>query len=171
MLSEENSIDLSVEGNFIEGRHSIILNNGEQKHAIEIPALCPVSGTGTVAVQRAVCNQKNIDLWVKLLAENIKFTANLFYCKSIVVNIQDTNIYKNHMFSSGRPKFDKPYTYYIHPYMDKKCSEEEIREIISCQTNAPIEKIILKTGIWNGAHYFNFKQFNVEYIQPEDDIF
>ena len=99
MLSEENSIDLSVEGNFIEGRHSIILNNGEQN------------------------------------------------------------------------KFDKPYTYYIHPYMDKKCSEEEIREIISCQTNAPIEKIILKTGIWNGTHYFNFNQFNVEYIQPEDDIF
>lgn len=171
MIYEGNSINLSVEGNCIEGRHSIILNNGEQKYAIEIPALCPVSGTGAAAVQRAVCNQKNIDLWVKLLAETITFTANLFYCKSIVVNIQDANIYKNHMFSSGHFKFDKPYTYYVHPYMFKGCLEDEIKRIISCQANVPVEKIILKKGIWNGAHEFTFDQFNVDYIQPEDDVF
>lgn len=162
MISEDNFICLSVEGNCVEGRHSIILDNSNQRYAIETPALCPVSGTGTAAVQRAVCNQKNIDLWAKLLAENIKFNANLFYCKNIVVTIQDTNIYKNHMFSSGHLKFDKPYTYYIHPYMFKGCSEEEIKRIISYQTNAPVEKIILKKGIWNGAHYFTFDQFNVE---------
>lgn len=171
MIVKGSPITLSIKDNCVEGRHSIILDNSNQQYVIEAPALCPISGACTAAMQKAVCNQKNIDLWVNLLAGNIKFNANLFHCKSIVVNIQDIFIYKNHMFFSGHPKFDELYTYYVHPYMGKKYSAEEIREIISCQTNTPIEKIIFKTGIWNEAHYFAFDQFNVEYMQPEEDIF
>ncbi len=106
-----------------------------------------------------------------MLTENIQFIAKLFQCRHIEVSIQNTFIYKKHLFSSGHPQFDEPYTYYVHPYMTKRCTKEEIKRIISDQTNSPFEKVIFKTGLWNGAHYFAFNQQNINYIQPEYEGF
>lgn len=74
------------------------------------------------------------------------------------------------MFSSGHPQFDEPYTNYVHPYMLKRCADEEIKRNISEQTNSHFEKVIFKTGLWNGTHYFTFDQQNINYIQPEYDV-
>ena len=49
------------------------------------------------------------------------------------------------MFSSGHPQFDEPYTNYVHPYMLKRCADEEIKRNISEQTNSHFEKVIFKT--------------------------
>lgn len=167
MISTGKPICLSVEGNCVEGRHFIILDNGEVEIGVELSDLCQLSGVYAASVQRAVCNQRNIDLWMKMMTENIQFIAIHFQCKYIEVSVQDTFVYRNHMFSSAHPQIDEPYTYYVHPYMLKRCAEKEIKRIISNQTNSTFEKVILKIGLWNGAHFFTFNQQNINYIQPE----
>ncbi len=65
IISTGRPVCLSVEGNCVEGRHFIILDNGEMRIEVELPDLCQLSGVCAASVQRAVCNQRNIDLWVK----------------------------------------------------------------------------------------------------------
>lgn len=167
MLSIGKPISISIKGNCVEGKHFIILDNGTLKYSLETPDLCQLSGSCIATVQKAVWNQKNIDLWVNSLAENIQFIVNLFYCKNIEIKILDTFIYKNHMFSVGWSQFDEENTYIIHPYLAQKYSIDEIKQLIHEQTHNNNE-VHIKVDLWNGANYFTFKQFNVDYLQLED---
>lgn len=48
------SVCLSIEGNCVEGRHSIIMDNKEMKVEVELPDVCQLFGACTASVQRAI---------------------------------------------------------------------------------------------------------------------
>lgn len=164
IINDNKEITISVKGTCESGHFSILIENENDTYELEMPILHPVYERNVQSVHSAVANQKNIDLWIEQLTDNIKFFGNKNFIKDVKVNVKNSFVYKKYMFSKGTDILDKRNIYIVHPYMAENCEIEEIENMIKTETG--MKDIHLKFGLWDGKNYKELKEKKIEIIRP-----
>lgn len=128
IISENSNLKLHYEYDYLEDVGYIIVSNNE-KFLLKMrsPKLSYCSGSGPAVAQKATSNQKQIDFWLKLFAENLEFIA-MNSMRKLNVEVKYILAYKTCMYWSSRDVNDN--CVYIHPYLKENYPEqyEEVKK-------------------------------------------
>lgn len=116
LIREKFNLELYYDYNLFEDIGNIIISDNEEiLLKMKTPKLSYCSGSGPVIAQKAASNQKQIDTWLKLFAENLEYIANTYAMKELNVKVKYLLAYKERMYWDSRD-IDE-HCIYIHPYM------------------------------------------------------
>ncbi len=141
----------------------IISDNDEILVRLKSPKLPYCSGRGMTVMQKAVSNQRQIDTWLKLLAENLEFTANAYTGKELKIEVKYSLIYKERMYFESIDRDEN--CAYIHPYV-KKYYPDDYEEIKRLKES---EGLTVVVDIFERRLRNQFESHGIDYLRLKEE--
>lgn len=141
----------------------IVSDNDEILIRLKSPKLSYCSGRGMTVMQKAVSNQRQIDTWLKLLAENLEFTANAYTGKELKIEVKYFLIYKERMYFESIDRDE--HCAYIHPYVKKYYPDdyEEIKRL------KELEGFTVAVDIFERRLRNQFESHGINYLRLKEE--
>ncbi|GFI68764.1 hypothetical protein IMSAG249_00582 [Lachnospiraceae bacterium] len=164
MIENHSSMLLYYTYDLLENIGDIIVSdNGEILLKLKAPQLPYCSGSGPTVAQRTASNQQQIDMWLKLLAENLEYKANSYRLKQLDVQIRYSLTYKSRMYWVSGDINEN--CVYIHPYV-KKYYPDDYEEIKSLKEQ---EGYIVSVDIFEDVQRNQFERWGIDYLRLKEE--
>lgn len=143
----------------------VISDDGNILLKMESPKLPYISGDGATVAQKAASCQRQIDFWLRLLAENLEYMANAHVQKQLNVQVKHSLIHKHRMYWISHDINE--HCVYIHPYVKKyyPADYEEIRH------QKEQEGYAVYIDIFEAMQYELFEKHGIDCLRIEEDNF
>lgn len=164
LIREGYNLELYYDYDYFEDVGYIIVSNDEEiLLKMRSPKLSYCSGSGPIIAQKAASNQKQIDVWLKLFAENLEYIANTYALKELKVKVKYIMAYKERMYWISRDMNEN--CVYIHPYVKENypAQYEEIRRLNGSEGYTVI------VNNFERKQCDQFKKWGIDYLKIKEE--